>query len=77
MATMFIKATLKAQKNPKTIRNHVLKCNLYLYILIQQKMLICGKKTSDTGSIQGVCYVIYKFFGSALGKVLLCEISSL
>ena len=34
IATMLTKATFKDSSNVKRIRNHVLKCNLYLYFLI-------------------------------------------
>ena len=33
------------------------------------KVLISGKKNVDVSRTQGVCHVIYIFFGSSLGKV--------
>ena len=44
IATMFIKTTFKDSKKVKRIRNYVLKCNLYLYFFIWQKLLICSEK---------------------------------
>ena len=34
VVTMFIKTIFKDSKKLKRIRNYVLKCNLYLYLLI-------------------------------------------
>ena len=34
-------------------------------------------KNPDVWRIQGVCHVIYVFFGSSLGKVKLYQVSSL
>ena len=39
-----IKKTFKDSKKVKRIRNYVLKCNLYLYFLAQQNLLIFGEK---------------------------------
>ena len=62
---MFIKTIFKNSKNSKKIRNYVPKWNLYLYFLISsENMLIV-----DVGIAQGVCHVIYIFFGSSLTKV--------
>ena len=36
IATMFIKATFKDSKKVKTIRDYVLKCNVYLYFFIKK-----------------------------------------
>ena len=44
IATMFIKTTFKGSKRVKRIRNYALKCNLYLYFLIKQRLLISGEK---------------------------------
>ena len=41
---MFIKKTFNNTKKDKRIKNNVLKCNLHLYFLIQQKLLISGEK---------------------------------
>ena len=38
--TMFIKVIFKSEKN----RNYVSKCNLYLYFLILQNLMISGEK---------------------------------
>ena len=35
------------------------------------------RKTADVSGTQGMCHVILIFFGSILGKVLLCQVSSL
>ena len=35
---------------------------------IKQKLQISGKN-ADVGRTQGVCHVIYSFFGSSLGKI--------
>ena len=34
-------------------------------------------KLAHVSRTQGVCYVIHIFFGSSLGKVQLCQVSSL
>ena len=34
-------------------------------------------KNADVNRIQGVCHVIHIFFGPTLGKVWLCQVSSL
>ena len=44
IGTVCIKRTLKDPKNVKRIKNCVLKCNLYLYNLMQQKLMTSGKK---------------------------------
>ena len=44
IATMFVETTSKDPKRVKRIRNYLLKCNLYLYFLIQQKLWIFDKK---------------------------------
>ena len=44
IAIISIKTTFKASSKVKKIRNYLLKCNLYRYFLIKQKMLISGKK---------------------------------
>ena len=43
-ATIFIKTILKDSEKVKIIGNYVPKCNLYLQFLIQQNLLISGKK---------------------------------
>ena len=43
-ATIFMRTTFKDSNNVKRNRNYVLKWNLYLYFLIQQKLQISGKK---------------------------------
>ena len=40
---MFIQTTFKDSKKIKRIRNYVLKCNLHLYFLIKQNLLISGE----------------------------------
>ena len=60
-----MKTIFKNSKNFKRIRNYVLKRSLYLYFLISgENMLI-----DDVSITQGVCHVIYIFFGSSLAKV--------
>ena len=44
IATILIKTTFKDSSKVKRIRNCVLKCNLYLYFLIYQKLLISSEK---------------------------------
>ena len=34
-------------------------------------------KNADVSKSEGVCHVIHIFFGSSLGKVYLCQVSSL
>ena len=41
---MFIKTIFKDSGKVKRIKNYLLKCNLYLYFLIYQNMLISGEK---------------------------------
>ena len=43
IVTMFIKTTFKDPKKVKRIRYYVLKCNLYMHFLKQQKLLISGE----------------------------------
>ena len=67
---MFIKKTFKGLKKVKRIRNYVFKCNLYLYFLVQQNLLIFSEKMpADVSRTQVVRHVIYIFFGSSLDKV--------
>ena len=40
-------------------------------------MVISGEKNADVSRTQGVCLAIDVFFGSSLGKLLLCQVSSL
>ena len=42
--TIFIRTIFKDSKKVKIIRNYVSKCNLYLYFLIQQNLLISNEK---------------------------------
>ena len=42
--TRYIKQILKDSIKTKGIRNYKLKCNLYLYFLIQQNLLISSEK---------------------------------
>ena len=44
IATMCIKTVVQNSKIVKGIRNYILKCNVYLYFLLQQKYLITVKK---------------------------------
>ena len=39
-----LKQSLKTQKKTKRIINYLSKCNLYLYFLIEQNLLITGGK---------------------------------
>ena len=48
--------------------NYVLKWNLYLYLLIQQKLLISGEKVVMPAELKGAPHDLY-IFGSSLGKV--------
>ena len=41
---MFIQKIFKNSKKVKRIRNYVQKCNLYLYFLIEQNLMIPGEK---------------------------------
>ena len=62
IVTMFLKTIFKDSIQIKKIRNYVSKCNLYLYFLIQQNMLISSKKNADVSRTQRVCHVIHIFF---------------
>ena len=67
---MFIKKTIKDLKKVKTIRKYVFKCNLYLYFLAELK---CQQNSSDVPRDS----YIYRYFGSSLNKVELCQVLSL
>ena len=60
-----MKTIFKNSKNFKRIRNYVTKWNLYLYFLISGENILMA----DVSITQGVCLVIYIFFGFFLGKV--------
>ena len=64
VAITFNKTTLKDSKKVKRIKNYVLKCNLYLYFLVQQKLLISDGKDADVSRTTGMCHVIHIFSGS-------------
>ena len=66
IVTMFIKKICKDSIKVEWIRNYVLKCNLYLYFLIQQKLLISSKKNADVWRTQVECHMIYMFFVPSL-----------
>ena len=61
IVTMFFKTIFKVSRIIKRIRNYVPKCNLYLYLLILQNLLISGEKTLMSAELNGVCPVIYKY----------------
>ena len=42
--TMFIKIIFKDSKKVKRIRIYISKCNLHMYLLMQQNLLISGEK---------------------------------
>ena len=44
IVTIFIKTIFKDSRKVKRIRKYVLKCNLYLYFLIKQNLLISDEK---------------------------------
>ena len=44
IVAIFIKTIFKDTRKVKTTTSYVSKCNLYLYFLIWQNLLICGKK---------------------------------
>ena len=62
IATMFIRKTFRDSKIVERIRNYVLKCNLYLYFLILQKLLIFGEKILMSAELRGVSRVLYAFW---------------
>ena len=74
IATMFFKTIFEDSKQVKRIINYVLKCYLYLYFLIQQKLLISGEN-ADASSIQGLCHRIYIFIGSSLVRYICSKIN--
>ena len=60
IVTMFIKIIFKDSRKVKRIRNYVSKCNLYLYFLIQQNLLISGEKMLMLAELRGcVTWFIY------------------
>ena len=69
IAAMIIKKTFKDPKKVKRIRNYVLKCKLYLYFLIYQKLLISGKTILYWCQQNLMCLlVIYIYFAYSLVK---------
>ena len=44
IVTIFVKKIFKDSRKVKRITNYVLKCNLYLYLLIKQNLMISGEK---------------------------------
>ena len=66
---MIIKTTFEDSRKVNRIKNYAFKCNLYLYFLIKQKLLISNEKNVDVYRTQGVYHVIYVFSGSSLSKV--------
>ena len=51
--TMLIKVILKDSRKVRRIINYVSKWNLYLYFLIQQNLLISGKKMIMSAELKG------------------------
>ena len=68
IVTMSIKKIFEDPGKVKRIRNYVPKCDLYLYFLILQTLLI-SMKNADVSATQDVCHVVHIFFESSLGKV--------
>ena len=54
IVTRFIKQIFKDSRKGKGIRNYILKCNLYLYFLIKQNLLISGEKMLMSAKVRGV-----------------------
>ena len=69
IAYIFIKKTFKDSNQGKRIRIYVLKCNLNLYFLVHQNLVIYGEKMLMSAEIKGFYHVIYVVFGSSLDKV--------
>ena len=65
IATMIVQTIFKDSKKFKRIRNYVLKCNLYLYFLIKQNILISVEKmlipADPTGMTRNL-YIFWNFF---------------
>ena len=55
IVTMCIKKIFKKSKQVNRIRSYVSKCNLYLYCLEQQNLLISGKKMLISPALKGWC----------------------
>ena len=51
--TRFIKKIFKDSRKVEKIRNYVPKCNLYLYFLISQNLLISGEKILVSAELRG------------------------
>ena len=63
---------LKTQENSKEWEITYLKCNLYLYFLIKQNLLISGEKILMSAELKGGKVEVSRdsrIFGSSLGKV--------
>ena len=52
VSTMYIKTTFKDSKKVKRIENYALKCNIYLYFSIKQKLLISGEKMLTSAELK-------------------------
>ena len=53
LITSFIKQIFEDSLKTKKIKNCVLKCNLYLYFLILQNLLISGEKMLMSAEVRG------------------------
>ena len=53
IVTVFIKKIFKDSKNVKRSRNYVQRCNLYLYFLIKQNLLISDEKMLISAELKG------------------------
>ena len=68
IVTMFIETITKDSRKVKRIRNYVSKSNLCVFLDVA-KFPDFRWKNADVSRTQGMCHVIYTFFGSSLGKV--------
>ena len=61
MQLCLLEEPLKTQKSKKENRSYVLKCNLYLYFLIKQKLLIFREKMLMSAELEG-CFTWFIYF---------------
>ena len=67
---MFIKATFKDSRKVKTITKYAIKCNLYLYFLIKQRLLIFGEKLRCQQNSWGVSRYLHVFW-----IIFMCDVT--
>ena len=75
IVTTVIQAIFKDSKKVKKELEIMFKNAIYTFISWYRKIYWFPVKNADVSRIQGVCHVVYIFFGSSLGKVQQCQVS--